>query len=501
MVRPRAEADLAEHEVALEAADGGVGVDHDALDAHELGPVGHLLRGEVEAHGRVVRAARVDPGLGAHLEVGARGPEEGAGRQHRHGLLDLLAVDLLDDQAEAVAQVDEGAGDGRAGLAREDEAGGVLAVAHGERRLADRDAALGDGRVDLGHVGLEDALLAGDQVVGVVLHEAAALGVSHAGGHDLHQAHHGRGLPVTLGAEAVALLHEPLDGKARQLAHVPEVAEVVGEGVVAVLLEEALDADLLGGLDLDVGAELLGVAAVEDDLVGVVVLVGERARLVGRDGVHVGREVVHGPGVDGPAELLLRLDLVAVGDGHVAHGVGEAGDADVLALDVADRDALPSAELGPHGGVLPVPEDHLVRPAHAGEDVPQLALAVRGLVLVHEVHVDRVVGDLAVVLRRELAQGLLQGLEAMDVVLGGREGVGPGDDAGAVVVCVGGLEGLLDHVAREEVGLEDDLEGDLRACVQRPDDLGGVLGDVLEHLVAVQVLRAGAEPELVLPDL
>ena len=44
---------------------------------------------------------------------------------------------------------------------------------------------------------------------------------------------------------------------------------MVGEGVVAVLLEEALDADLLGGLDLDVGAELLGVAAVEDDLVGV----------------------------------------------------------------------------------------------------------------------------------------------------------------------------------------------------------------------------------------
>ena len=449
----------------------------------------------------MVRAARVDPGLGAHLEVRARGPEDGAGGQHRHGLLDLLAVDVLDDQAEAVAQVDEGGGDGRAGLGGEDQARGVLAVAHGERRGADGDLALGHGRVDLGHVGLEDAVLARDQVVGVVLHERGALGGRVAGGHDLHEAHHRGCLPVALGAKAVALLHEALNRERRQLLEAAEVAEVVGEGVVVVLHEEALDADLLGGLDLDMGAELLRVTAVEHQIVGVVVLVGEGLDLGVGDAVDVGHELVDGPGVHGPAKDLLGLDLVAVGHRDVAHGVREAAHADVTGLVDAHRHALPGTELGQDGLVLPVAEDDLVVPAHAGEDVPELALAMGRLVLVHEVHVDGVVRNLLVVLRRELAQRLAEVAQAGDVVLGRGEGVRPSDDAGALGIHVGLVERGLDDVGREQVGLEHDLEGHLVGRVERGDDLGGVLGDVLEHLVAVEVLGAGAEIEAVLLDL
>ena len=449
----------------------------------------------------MVRAAGVDPGLGADLEVGARGPEEGAGGQHRHGLLDLLAVDVLDDQAEAVAQVDEGGGDGGAGLAGEDQARRVLTVAHGQRRGADRDLALGDGGVDLGHVGLEDAVLARDQVVGVVLEQRGALEVGVRRGHGLHHADHARGLPVALGAEAVALLHEALDGEGRQLLHAAEVAEVIGEAVVVVLDEEALDADLLGGLDLDVATELLRVTPVHNELVGVVVLVGERLDLGRGDGVDVRHDLVDRPRVDGPAELDLGLDLVAVGHGHVAHGVGEAGATDVAGLLQAHRGGLPAAELGEGDRVLPEAEDDLVVPAHAGEDVPELALAVGGLVLVHEVHVDGVVRDLLVVLRRELAQRLAKVLQAEDVVLGRREGVGPGDDAGAVGVVVGLVEHLLDHRCREEVGLELDLEGHLSRGIEIVDDLLGVLVHVLKALVAVEVLGAGAEIELVLLDL
>ena len=140
-------------------------------------------------------------------------------------------------------------------------------------------------------------------------------------------------------------------------------------------------------------------------------------------------------------------------------------------------------------------------PAHAGEDVPELALTVSSLVLVHEVHVDGVVRDLLVVLRRELAQRLAEVVQAGDVVLGRGEGVRPGDDAGALRIHVGLVEGGLDHVGGQQVGLEDDLKGDLVGGVERRDDLGGVLGDVLEHLVTVEVLGAGAEIELVLLDL
>ena len=276
---------------------------------------------------------------------------------------------------------------------------------------------------------------------------------------------------------------------------------MVGEGVVVVLHEEALDADLLLGLDLDVTTELLRVTAVEHELVGVVVLVGEGLDLGVGDAVDVGHEVVHGPGVHGPAKDLLGLDLVAVGHRDVAHGVREAAHADVAGLVDAHRHALPGAELGEDRLVLPEAKDDLVVPAHAGEDVPELALAMGRLVLVHEVHVDGVVRDLLVVLRRELAQRLAEVAQARDVVLGRGEGVRPGDDAGALGVHVGLVESGLDHVGREQVGLEHDLEGHLVGRVERGDDLGGVLGDVLEHLVAVEVLGAGAEIEAVLLDL
>ena len=52
------------------------------------------------------------------------------------------------------------------------------------------------------------------------------------------QADHDRGLPVALGAEAVAVGHEPLGGDARELAQAVEVLEGVGQGAEAALGHE-----------------------------------------------------------------------------------------------------------------------------------------------------------------------------------------------------------------------------------------------------------------------
>ena len=69
----------------------------------------------------------------------------------------------------------------------------------------------------------EDPLGARDEVVGVVLHEARAAGQPRT--HDVRDAHEDRGLPVALGAEAVALGHEPLHGEPGQLLERAEVLE------------------------------------------------------------------------------------------------------------------------------------------------------------------------------------------------------------------------------------------------------------------------------------
>ena len=96
----------------------------------------------------------------------------------------------------------------------------------------------------------------GVEVVGVVLHEARAAG--QAGAHDVRGAHEDRGLPVALGAEAVAVGHEALHGEARQLLQRAEVFEGRGEGAEAARLEERAQAELDRGA---VAQRLVAVAA------------------------------------------------------------------------------------------------------------------------------------------------------------------------------------------------------------------------------------------------
>ena len=62
------------------------------------------------------------------------------------------------------------------------------------------------------------------------------------------RADEGGGLPVALGAEAVAVGHQALDGEARELLEAVQVLEGVGEGGEAALLEEGAQAHLDPGL-------------------------------------------------------------------------------------------------------------------------------------------------------------------------------------------------------------------------------------------------------------
>ena len=134
---------------------------------------------------------------------------------------------------------------------------------------------------------------------------------------------------------------------------------------------------------------------------------------------------------------------------------------------------------------------------HAGDDVAVLAVAVRGLVLVHEVHVDGVVGNFLVELRVQVQKRLAVLAQAGDPALGRGEGVHPGDDAGAVGIGVGLVEGLADERVGDQRRLPDQLIGELARGVERFDDDPGMLGDMGQAFVAVEILRAGEEPELV----
>ena len=131
-----------------------------------------------------------------------------------------------------------------------------------------------------------------------------------------------------------------------------------------------------------------------------------------------------------------------------------------------------------------------------------LAVAVGGLVQIHEVHVDLFIGNLAVVLGGKVAVGLLQVGKAVDPHFAGAEGVAPGDDARAVLVIVG----LAHHVGDLGVGLGgnfvDDFAGQIAGGAARlrmprkviagywqDEDVQKRLGDWMRAAVGVAVSR------------
>lgn len=227
-------------------------------------------------------------------------------------------------------------------------------------------------------------------------------------------------------------------------------------------------------------------------------IVGEQRRDVGLPGaVDAGGQLADAIAVGREAEGHLGRDLVALGDGDLAHVVAEAAEAGALPVGPGADRALPCPDPRDDVVVAPVADDDLAVEAHAAVDKSGLAVAVRRLVQVHEIHVDLLVGDLAVVLGGKMAVGLLQIHKAVDPHLAGTEGVAPGDDARTAGVVVG----LAHHVGNLLVGLGRDLvdhpAGQIARGVQQIRHLGGTAGHGLQHLGSVQKLTAHHKPEFI----
>ena len=223
----------------------------------------------------------------------------------------------------------------------------------------------GEGGADLEHVGAEDQLVAGGQVVGVVLHEGGAAG--QAGAHDLGGADQDGGLPVAFGAEAVAVGHQPLHGQAGQLAQAAEVLEVGGERAEAAGVEEGAQARARSRRRSAATRAVPRRAAARARRRRGPAYSATSASMsgVGR-GVDGGDQVVDAPGVDLDPEDGLGLGLVALGDGDVAHVVAEPGQLQdrVAAHPAAARAQVPTRAV--HRRVGDVPGDRLARRCRAG---------------------------------------------------------------------------------------------------------------------------------------
>ncbi len=364
----------------------------------------------------MVGAARRQPRLGGRREVGPGLPHRACDGQVRQLLVRRDDVDHVGREAEPVAHVGERHDDTRSGVGVEDQADRVLLATDAERVHLESRPRGRQGRADLEHVSAEDLLVARYQVVGVVLHERGA--ARQACAHDLGGSdEHGR-LPVTLGAEAEALRHQPLDREPRELTQRAEVLEVGRERRRAEVAEEPEERELLTRAVAQRLVPFAVLAQLGSDVVEVLVLGDERVDVLLR---HVGDgrdEVVDPPGVHRDAEPELGLGLVALGHRDVAHVVTETRELELVGRRPARSRTHPGSDGCRHGGVRHVADNRLARHAEAGLDVAELAVAVRRLVQVHEVHVDRRPRQLDVRLGVQVQQRRAESVQAGDPHLG-----------------------------------------------------------------------------------
>ncbi len=199
--------------------------------------------------------------------------------------------------------------------------------------------------------------------------------------------------------------------------------------------------------------------------------------------------------VDREPEAHFGADLVTVSDRDLAHIVAEADEPCALPVVPGACRAHPRGEPVVHLRVLPVANHDLPAEAQAGVDEPRLAIAVRGLVEVHEVHVDRAPRQVAVELRVEMNEGFAQRGKAADPHFRRREGVHPQHKARAFRVGVGGETDGADFFRRLDDRRENDLERDAPRRIQPGDHRLRVRRDLLQGFGAVEVLAAGDEPD------
>jgi hypothetical protein len=155
-------------------------------------------------------------GRGAHKAraTGRRGQWLGRGED----------LDLVDEQSEAVAQINQAALRRRSGRASKTSRAGS-ALPPMPSGCTSQRGGRGDGGADFQHVRAQHQRPRGVEMVGVIFHERRA--ARQAGGHHLHRPHQGAGLPIAFGPEAVAFGHEPLHREAGQLLQPVQVLEGV----------------------------------------------------------------------------------------------------------------------------------------------------------------------------------------------------------------------------------------------------------------------------------
>ena len=247
-----------------------------------------------------------------------------------------------------------------------------------------------------------------------------------------------------------------------------QILEVVGESRHTIRGDELLECDLITRLRADrlyiVGRHRVAALIIRHLRVDL-----GFGHLFGQI-----RDLTDAPVLDLPAVLDLAFEPVAVCDRDIAHIVSECRDSCSARETDCLRDLCEAADLLQNRFMLIIACSHLMTNSELCQDEAELAVTVRRLIQVHEVHVNGIIRQLLVGLRVKMQERLLKKLKSLDPHFRRGKCMHPGDNANAVIV-----DHNLFHI----------LDADLRRLNGRqkldPDHIPQLLIQKICHLLAV----------------
>ena len=214
--------------------------------------------------------------------------------------------------------------------------------------------------------------------------------------------------------------------------------------------------------------------------------------------LHILGNLIDGVSVDLPAKLHLGLHLVALGHGHIPHVVRHPDHPDMTGFHDTHRGAHPSRNAAQSFFVAPMAHDHLPLKSHAGDNMAILPIPVGRLVLIHEIHVDGIIGNLQIELGMKMTQRLAVLLQSQNPRLCRGKGVHPCNDPRTFPVHVRLIEQPSDHLIGEQGWLPHQLIRKQTGLIDLLHHDSGMLRHLGKTFVTIQILRTCGEPKLII---
>ena len=218
------------------------------------------------------------------------------------------------------------------------------------------------------------------------------------------------------------------------------------DSLIVFLLEEALKTDLDPCLDCYMLLKFLRVTSIQNHVIFIIIFFYQNINISLAYILNIFCDLINRISIDLPSEFHLSLNLIALCYSYVSHIVGYTAYTDMAALHDTNCSTHPGCQTLLDLFVCPVSCNDFSLDSHAGYHMAKLTAAVCGLVLIHKVHINGVIGDFHIELCMKMAQRFAILFKAKDPGFCRGKCVHPRDHAGTVFICIGIIKGFTDQL-------------------------------------------------------